>query len=107
MNKWIVIAEGDCLDKSQEESFNQWFNMVHIPDILEIPEVKKASRFKRVHPKTGEARYLAMYEIHGDDLDQIIIKVEQNLEKKRREGRISPLLNMTSMHSYSEIFTSE
>ena len=55
-----------CPDMSKLAEFNEWYNHVHIPEVLSrIPGAKTAARFEMVNPKPGEPQYIALYEIEG------------------------------------------
>ena len=49
----------------RDEAFNQWYDAVHLEDVLAVPGVVAAQRFALA---PGEAwNYAAIYEIAGDD----------------------------------------
>ena len=71
MARWIRIAETNCKDKAREDEFNEWYNKVHIPLLFKSPlGVVAASRYERIDPKEGQGKYLAIYEIETDDMEQ-------------------------------------
>lgn len=43
-----------------EGAFNDWYNKVHIPELLRIPGFVSAERFRRIGPGI---RYLALYRL--------------------------------------------
>jgi len=54
--------------EGRDEEFNEWYDRVHLPDLLSIPGVKSASRY-RVRSRDGEVpehRYLTIYELERD-----------------------------------------
>lgn len=56
----------------REEEFNDWYSNQHVPDVLAIPGVIAASRYRRIGesaaPPFGRFRYMAMYELETNDL---------------------------------------
>ncbi|WAH97662.1 DUF4286 family protein [Arthrobacter sp. MMS18-M83] len=57
----------------EDEAFNQWYDAVHIPQILQIPGFVAAQRFE-FDPKATTApapdyRYAAVYEVEGSGAD--------------------------------------
>ena len=54
----------------QEPQYNDWYTNVHLPDLVKIPGIKSAQRF-RVAPENadpGAYKYLALYEIETNNL---------------------------------------
>jgi hypothetical protein len=56
----------------REAEFNEWYDKVHLKEVLAIPGVVAARRFKLAGIQIDEAakkhQYLAIYEIEVDDL---------------------------------------
>jgi hypothetical protein len=66
---WVVLttpAEG------KENTFDVWYDGRHVPDVLDVPGIAAARRF-RVLPVSGPQdarwRYLAIYEIEAERAD--------------------------------------
>lgn len=59
-----IVKATITLDR--EEEFNDWYNKVHIPDVLKFPGILSARRYKAI---MGEDRwqYLACYEFESED----------------------------------------
>ena len=53
----------------QEAEYNRWYDGQHISDLLAIPGVKSAKRYKRVAQLHGDepSDFLAIYDIECDD----------------------------------------
>lgn len=53
----------------REQEFNQWYDEVHVPDLLKVPGIAGVERF-RLHALPGAPTaahgYLAVYELDGD-----------------------------------------
>lgn len=50
----------------QEDDFNEWYDNVHLEDVLEVPGVVGAERF-RVRSGADTWRYMAIYDLDCDD----------------------------------------
>lgn len=68
--------------EGREDEFNQWYNDVHLDDVLKIPGFTAAQRFRIVgEPVNTENawKYYAVYEVDHDDpksvLDELIARV--------------------------------
>lgn len=72
MAKFKMVVLTNPLDERHDE-FNRWYDEQHIGDLLELPGMKTAQRFKVIH---GEGwRYLAIYDVETDDLDGLMTEM--------------------------------
>ena len=78
MEKWLVIVESDCKDKTRDSEFNNWYDTIHIPDVLSSPGFKGAARYVIRDQVKGKGKYLAIYEIETDDIK----KTSEELREK-------------------------
>ena len=62
--------------EGREAEFNQWFDTVHIPEVLRVPGFASVQRFEAAaHQRIPGAlpyRYLAQYELQTDDLERTL-----------------------------------
>ena len=60
--------------EGREDSFNDWYTNTHIKDVVDVPGIVAAQRFKLAGAQLGPAphpwRYLALYDIETDNLEQ-------------------------------------
>ncbi len=87
--------------EGMDNEFNEWYDNVHIPDLLAIPGMLSAQRHDlrdaaMYHADGGrlpEQRYLVVYEMEGD-VDAIMVKIREAVA----EGQIvmSDSLDMSS-----------
>ncbi len=76
----------------REVEFNNWYSDMHIPDMLEVPGMLKATRWMSAEAKEGQHRkYLALYELETDNIDEFNIKVRERGMRTMKEGRFSEL----------------
>lgn len=72
MNEYILIVYSNAA-QGQEEEFNRWYNEVHLPDVLALPNYTSARRFKLIDFKLDEMapdpehQYVAYYYLKSDD----------------------------------------
>jgi hypothetical protein len=57
----------------KEKEYNEWYTNQHIPDVVSVPGIVAAQRFKLADFQMGTGapspwKYLAIYEIETDDL---------------------------------------
>jgi hypothetical protein len=78
----------------QEDEFNEWYTNIHLKDVVAVPGILSAQRFKLSDPMGFEHRhqYLAIYEIESDDPQGV---VEELLRRRGSSSMmISDALNM-------------
>lgn len=103
MQKWLLTAETNCSDPSRESEFNEWYDNVHVPDILETPGVLRATRYENNSPAEGRGKFLALYEIETDDIGQTMVALQENISAKAKQGRMTELVAIVSMGTYKQI----
>jgi hypothetical protein len=105
MGTWIVLVEASCADQAREDEFNEWYNQVHLPDVLETPGIVRALRYENIAPAEGQGKYLAVYEVETDDLQNAFTASEQIIARKTAEGRMSELLQTLSVTSFRQLYS--
>jgi hypothetical protein len=77
VKEYILIVYSNAADGKHEE-FNAWYNEVHLPDVLALPNFTSARRFKLIDFKLDEEaptpahQYVAYYHLRCDDPDQAL-----------------------------------
>src|SRR5690606_28970654 len=69
--KMVVLANPV---PGREDEFNEWYTNTHLRDVVAVPGIQSAQRFKLCDPMGFEHRhqYLALYEIDSDDREAVI-----------------------------------
>jgi len=92
MARYLYFAFSDCKDPDREAEFNEWYDTMHLPDMLEVPGMIKATRWKSAESGEGQHRkYLALYELETDDLEEFNEKVRERGMWTMEKGRFSDL----------------
>ncbi|HZJ27665.1 MAG TPA: hypothetical protein VFF40_11755 [Acidimicrobiia bacterium] len=59
-----------------EVEFNRWYDELHVPQLVALPGFKSGTRYKvseqQVRPGDPPGPYLALYEVEGDDLHDVV-----------------------------------
>jgi hypothetical protein len=84
-DKFIQIVFSNPAEGKDDE-FNEWYDNVHIPDLLAIPGMLSAQRYDlrdaEIYRMEGatqpEHRYLLIYEMEGD-VDAILQEIQENV----------------------------
>ncbi|MFC1995404.1 DUF4286 family protein [Chloroflexota bacterium] len=103
MGKWLLVVETNCVDAARETEFNEWYDKIHVPDVLEVPGFIRATRYENTDPSDEKAKFLATYEIETDDIDKFIKTLTEHIDGKKAEGRYSELLVVRSRVCYKQI----
>ncbi len=103
MAKWLLMVESNSSDVAREAEFNDWYTKIHLPDVLQTPGFIRAVRYESIEPLAGKAKFLATYEIEADDIGKVMKAHNDNIAKKRAEGRFSELVVVASRALYREI----
>jgi len=75
----------------KEAEFNEWYNRVHVPDMLRVPGVISGARYEVVRGRKTHPKYLAIYEIENEGMIDSAISGPQSLavgeDTQRRWGK--------------------
>ena len=80
--------------EGREQEYNDWYQGMHLPDLVAVYGVKSAQRFqlsRTVVADRGPLPYLAIYDIETDDIDKTL----DDLKSRVGSGQIfvSPALS--------------
>ena len=95
MAKYNLVALTNALD-GQDEAFNDWYSNVHLADVLKLPGVVAAQRFRmsdtQHRPGPFEYGYMAVYEIEIDDINRTLseLKAVSGTEKMPLSPALDP-----------------
>ena len=88
MEHWINILETNC-DPAREDEYNDWYDNIHVPDILLTPGFVRARRYLNKEFRDGRGKYMALYEIETDDIEKTMqIRLERRAQE-HSQGRSS------------------
>lgn len=103
MEKWIYAVHTVCTDPSRDKEFNDWYDNIHLPDLLTSPGLLRATRYEIGEPVEGEGQYLAMYQIEAEDIGQVMAGMRENVSKRVEQGRMSDLSQVVKRVLYKQI----
>src|SRR5256885_9954566 len=90
--KGMLVVLMNCADPARDDAFNEWYNTVHVPDVIATEWVSSGLRYRNVAPElgAGEARYLAVYETDRWDMEDMLddTRVTQT-PRWREQGRLN------------------
>ena len=107
MKKAVFIVLSNPTDEAQEAEFNQWYDNVHLGDVLQTPGIVRATRYRLTgsRPKDGRGKYLALYEIEAEDPAGIFAVMQETLKRRGEEGSLisHPALAVATFGTYEQI----
>ncbi len=103
MARYILLLESNCKDPAREAEFNEWYNKIHVPDVMMNPNYVKASRWMDISSAEGKGKYIALYEIETDDIDKTIKAQQEYVASLRAKGRVSELIVTVSRRYFKQI----
>ncbi len=79
MQKYNFMVLTNAVE-GRDDEFNEWYSNTHLDDVLKVPGITAAQRFK-LSKHQREARpypyeYLAIYECETDDVRKIIAELK-------------------------------
>jgi len=96
MERWLLAVETNCSDPRREAEFNQWYDDIQVPDMLETPGILRATRYENTSPNEGQGKFLTLYEIETEDINQTMAAEWENRIEKEQQGRVSALAVLVS-----------
>lgn len=57
--KFVYLVRSEFGSSEREDEWNEWYDTVHVPDMLSVPGVERAERFAK---PDGSGAYVAIYD---------------------------------------------
>jgi hypothetical protein len=98
----LFIIESNCTSPQWEREFNEWYDRIHIPDLLRTKLFHTAHRFRSLAGQEG-GTYLAIYETSGNPLETVEEFARDHRPKLKAAGRLSDIIDITWRGIYHRI----
>jgi hypothetical protein len=85
MARFLCLVSTNSVTGRSEE-FNEWYDSQHLPDLLRVPGIVSAQRYRLAElreAQSSEYEYLAIYEIETDDLNKVPAAIAEALRSGR------------------------
>lgn len=77
--------------KGLEAEYNLWYDQVHCQDLLRVPEIKTAQRFRPLSiPGLPEKPFLAIYEMETNDIEGVMQSLQNGTYTMHPSDSIDP-----------------
>ena len=73
----------------QDEEYNRWYDRVHLPDVLNVPGFKSATRYSIIDPARERSHYMVAYQVECDNPHALL----GELFEASKSMEISPTLD--------------
>ncbi|MGD9797924.1 MAG: hypothetical protein AB7H43_09175 [Acidimicrobiia bacterium] len=108
MPKAILVVHTEPASPEDEAAYNEWYDGVHVPDIVALPGFTGATRYRVSATQMGGAtpdvpRYVAVYEIDADDLDATLKGIGAGVASGAVRMGDAPMGPKSSMVLYEEV----
>jgi hypothetical protein len=107
-NHYVLLERVDCCrDEATDNQLNDWYDTQHVPDMLGIEGMVKATRYQlyrvlMVEPKSVP-RFVTLYEFRGDS-PQPVLNARQRLnDSLRSRGEMTELFREQGSAAYQVI----
>ncbi len=104
MAKWFFIVESNGTDETREADFNEWYDKIDLPDVLETAGFVKATRYEhvsalneryeRIGTLDGRGKYFTLYEIETDDIDGVMKALLEGVDRMKERERLTGLITV-------------
>jgi hypothetical protein len=104
--EWLMMVVTRNTDPAREAEFNDWYDRIDLPDVLEVPGYERARRGRRVGtpaatpPADGDGPYVALYDVRSAAIDRTIIDLLMAARRMDKRGRGTTLLEVTERVYY-------
>jgi hypothetical protein len=96
--KYLQIVFTSPSPESEGE-FNQWYDNVHVPQVLQMPGFLTGQRFRLIDSDTSEGpRYLAAYEIESDDIEETLRTIRDTAPGRTKSAAIDVSASIVRMY---------
>lgn len=103
MARWLLAVETNCADPSRETEFAEWYDNTHLQDVLEPPGILTGARYENLDPSAGRGKFLALYEIESDNIEETTAAFWANVNTLYERGRMTDVLQPVSISTYKQM----
>ena len=95
MNNHPLMVVRVDISLDVEAEWNDWYNAVHLPEILRVPGFISGRRYRAVE---GGPKYMALYELEGVDAF-----TSEAFQRAKGWGKFAPHISNRTLNVYEAI----
>lgn len=88
----LNVLISNCTDETKHREFNDWYNTVHVPHVLETGRYHTGYRYENVNPSAPEGRYLSIYETDNEDPGELSALMARERPQWIEKGLYTPYI---------------
>ena len=76
----LALMFVDPKSPATEDAFNDWFDGIHLSEVLNVAGIASATRYRRIplpRPSPITQQYLTLLEIEADDLEEVSRRLQE------------------------------
>ncbi len=110
MDDWLMMVTTHNTDPRRSADFNDWYDRIDIPDVLQVPGYMRARRGARqaadsraVDASDAQSEYVALYDIKSRYIDKTIIDMlmaSWGMEKAHHSTDLLKVTERVYFHRY-------
>lgn len=103
----VVCVTFNCTERGRESSFNQWYDKVHLPELLKLDGITTAHRFVRrevpLGPEPEQPQYLTVIELDTEDAGVTKEALIERCGELQKRDEIHAALDIVRVDGWTKI----
>jgi hypothetical protein len=99
----IRLIRTNCTDPRLEFGFNDWYDRVHVPEVLASGMVSHVIRYRNADPDDAGPGYLAIHELAWTDLEEVARAVTRTRRRLTEQAGFPPGIEIVRVESWKRI----
>jgi hypothetical protein len=99
----VRLIRTNCNDPAQEAGFNEWYDRIHVPDVLASGMVARVIRYRNADPRDAGPGYLAIHELAWEDLEAVAREVARTRRRLTESRGFHPAVEIVRVESWQRI----
>ena len=99
----LNVLFSNCTDETKHREFNEWYNNVHVPHVLETGRYHTGYRYENVDPGAPEGRYLSIYETDNEDPGELSALMARERPEWIEKGLYTPYIERMLRAAYTKM----
>ena len=99
----LMVLLANCRDRSKHREFNDWYNKVHVPHVIQSGRYHTAYRYENLDSEAPEGRYLAIYETDDEDPEAVAALMASERPQWIEKGLYSPDIERLLRAAYANM----
>ena len=103
MSRGIFLTYTNCTDPLREMEFNQWYSHTHLSDLSATEGFISARRFVSGAQLGNPSRYLTMFELEGEDLQETVQSLGRTTNRTWEAGTHFEAMDVINLELWQQM----